>query len=63
MKKLLAVVIVTVVMTLFSSCIVDEHASKEESKLAALEEWQVGKDRRFMESHPSKRPIDTGHAE
>ena len=35
MKKLLAVVIVTVVMTLFSSCIVDEHASKEESKLAA----------------------------
>ena len=63
MKKLLAVVIVTVVMTLFSSCIVDEHASKEESKLAAQEEWQVGKERRFMESPPSKLPIDTGHAE
>lgn len=63
MKKLLAVFIVTVIITLFSSCVIDERASKEEIKLAALEEWQVGKERRFMESHPSKLPIDTGHAE
>ena len=63
MRKLWAVVIVTIVVTPFGSCIVDEHASKEESKLAAQEEEHVGKERRFIEPLPSKLSIDTGHAE
>lgn len=52
MRKLWAVVIVTVVMLLFGSCVIAEHTSKEEIKLAAQEENQVGKERRFMELLP-----------
>ena len=52
MRKLWAVVIVTVVMLLFGSCVIDEHTSKEEIKLAAKEENQVGKEWRFMEPLP-----------
>ena len=63
MKKLLAVFIVTVIITLFSSCVIDERAPKEEIKLAAQEEEQAGKERRFMELFSLKLAIDTGHAE
>ena len=59
MKKLWAVVIMTVVITLFSSCVIDERAPKEEIKLAAQEEEQAGKERRFMELLSPKLPIDT----
>ena len=52
MRKLWAVVIVTIVMLLFGSCVIDEHTSKEEIKIAANEEDQVGKEWRFMEPLP-----------